>query len=369
MTTWRVRGVGLPDGVEVDAGVGADGTWTEHPPPDAEPLPGRYVLPGLVDAHCHLSIGRAPEGGPVGLDLAGARANLERARLAGVTGIRDTGSPGSVSLGLLAEPEGGPGAGAPGAGAPGSRLVVAGRFLAPAGQYFPALHDPVPADDVIDAALAEVAAGARWVKLLGDFPVLGPSGPPWPEPTPTYPLDVVARLVEAVHAAGARVAAHTTTPYASQLIAAGIDSVEHGTSLREDDLVQLAARGAAWTVTLGASVGTRPLADPDRERRRQERRERVAHLLGRAVELGVTVLAGSDSVGSIPGEVALLTELGLAPEAALAAVSTVARRFLGFPPLAEGQPADLVSYDDDPREDPAVLARPVAVVLRGTRIR
>jgi imidazolonepropionase-like amidohydrolase len=350
MTSWRVRGVRLPDGTDLDAGVTGGGLWTPEPPPDAEPLPGRYVLPGLVDAHCHLSIASGPDGMPVPLDVHTARQNLDAARAGGVTAVRDTGSPGSVTLALA--PDGG--------------LLLCGRFLAPAGQYFPALHEPVPAQNLVSAALAEVAAGARWVKLVGDFPVLAAG---WPEPTPTYPLPDVVRLVEAVHAAGARVAAHTTTRYASQLIAAGVDSVEHGTDLAEADLTELAARGTAWTPTLCASVSVRPVEDPERERRRRERREWMGHLLGSAERLGVPVLAGTDVVGSVAREVALLGELGLSPTAALAAASTAARRFLDLPDLVDGQPADLVTYAADPRTDPAVLAHPVAVFAGGVRIR
>jgi imidazolonepropionase-like amidohydrolase len=80
-------------------------------------------------------------------------------------------------------------------------------------------------------------------------------------------------------------------------------------------------------------------------------------------------MTGTDVAGTIPQEVALLARLGLAPAAALAAATTRARRFLGRTDLVDGEPADLVSYDDDPRDDPAVLSRPVAVVVRGVRIR
>jgi imidazolonepropionase-like amidohydrolase len=98
-------------------------------------------------------------------------------------------------------------------------------------------------------------------------------------------------------------------------------------------------------------------------------RERLRTLLPGAVRRGVTVLTGTDIVGTIPGEVALLTELGLTPTEALAAATTAARKFLGFPDQRDGQPADLVTYAEDPRDDPAVLARPAAVVRHGARLR
>ena len=76
------------------------------------------------------------------------------------------------------------------------------------------------------------------------------------------------------------------------------------------------------------------------------------------------VLAGTDIVGTIAQEVALLAGHGLTVTQALAAAGSGARDFLGIHPAG-----DIVTYDDDPREDPGVLARPAAVVVRGARVR
>lgn len=355
VTAWRLRAVLLPDDDVVEAGITAAGRWTSVPPADAEPLPGRFALVGLVDAHCHLNIGQNEKGEPVGLGLPAAAANLAAARAAGVTAVRDTGSPGSVTLQLVAGDSG--------------DLLVCGRFLAPPDRYYPSLYEPTPAEDLVAAALAEVAAGARWVKVVGDFPVMQGAYRPPTDPMPTYPIADVRRLVEAVHAAGARVAAHTTTVHVKALIDAGIDSVEHGTRLDEDDLANLAARGGAWTPTLCAFTAAPPDEDPERQQRYLHARQRLGQLLPTAANLGVTIMTGSDIVGTIAREVALLAEFGLTPAAALAAASTAARRYLGLPGLSEDQPADLVTYHDDPRNDPNVLTRPAAVVARGVRIR
>jgi imidazolonepropionase-like amidohydrolase len=354
MTPWRVRMILLPDGERVEAGITDRGRWTWPPAERAELLPGRFILPGLVDAHCHLSVGRADGGEPFALDSDVTRANLRKAHAAGVTVIRDTGSPGSVTLELLGSAE-------------GAGLQACGRFLAPAGRYFPALHEPVPPQQLVAAALEEVRAGATWIKLIADFPVLSPGEPP-SDPSPTYPLADIQRVVEAVHDAGARVAAHSTTRYVKELIGAGIDSVEHGTALDEHDIASLAARGGAWTPTLCAVVGTRPGDAPSKQR--LDLKERLRYLLPQADDHGLTIMTGTDVAGSIPQEVGLLAELGLAPRAALAAASTAARRFLGFGGLPRpGEPADLVTYESDPRDDPAVLGQPAAVFVRGTRIR
>jgi len=357
MTAWRVDATLLPNGDTVAAGITEVGTWTSVPAVDAEQLPGRFILPGLVDAHCHLGVTRNEQGEPVGLDVDAAAANLAAAGAAGVTTIRDIGSPRRITLQLLArEGDGG--------------LLVCGRFLAPAGQYYPALYDPVPVEALVDAALAEVAAGARWVKLIGDFAVTLPDGNRTP-PVPTYPIAEVGRLVEAVHAAGARVAAHTTTTHVKALIEAGIDSVEHGFGLDADDLATLARRGGAWTPTLCALTAAPPGPDdPERRAERARVQERLPYLLTVAADLGVTVMTGTDIAGTVAAEVALLVQFGLEPSAALAAASTAARRFLGLPAVGtDGQPVDLVTYHEDPRDDPDTLARPAAVVARGVRIR
>jgi len=78
----------------------------------------------------------------------------------------------------------------------------------------------------------------------------------------------------------------------------------------------------------------------------------------------VPVLAGTDVTGSIPQEVALLAQMGLEPQDALAAASTWPRRYLGATATA-----DIVTYHHDPRQDPDQLAHPAAVVADGTRLR
>jgi len=291
----------------------------------------------------------------VGLDVRAAADNLTAARAAGVTAIRDVGSPGSVTLQLLSDSE-------------DSQLLVSGRFLAPAGQYYQALHEPVPNEDLVNAALAEVARGARWVKLIGDFRVFTEAGPS-STAEPTYPIADVRRLVDAVHAEGARVATHSTTGHAKSLIEAGVDSIEHGLGLDENDLAALAQRGGAWTPTLCAVTANAPsVDDPERHAQYLQLRERLATLLPLAVKLGVTVMTGTDVVGTIAREVTLLTEFGLEPTAALTAATTAARRFLGLPGLVDGHTVDLVMYHDDPRDTPETLTRPAAIIARGVRI-
>ncbi len=348
MTAWAVRGIELPFGSASRSWwIDATGAAHDDPVQDADPLPGSYVLSGLVDAHAHPALGAGPSG-PRALTKEAARSNLLDWALIGVTLVRDTGSPAGLSLELDREP-----------GMPA--LEAAGRFLAPAGRYFPdLLVTPVAEAELVSAALQEIGRGATWVKLIADFPDLTAGT----GAQPTYGYNAVAALTDAVHRAGGRVAAHSTTGLAGQLVAAGVDSIEHGTSLDEDAIRAMAEHGTAWTPTLGASLHLGDQPTPERREAVAELRDRLAYMLPMAVRLGVPVLAGTDVMGSLPGEVALLASLGLTPAQALAAASDWPRRYLGA-----ASRADVVTYSRDPRDDPDQLAKPAAVVVGGTRLR
>lgn len=348
MTAWAVRGIELPFGSESRSWwIDAAGAAHDEPVEGAEPLPGGFILPGLADAHAHPALAAGPSG-PLALTREAARSNLLDWAMTGVTLVRDTGSPGGVSLELEREP-----------GMPA--LEVAGRFLAPAGRYFPdLLVTPVSQDELVSAALREIGRGATWVKVIADFPdLVAGTGP-----EVTYSLDTIAALTDAVHGAGGRVAAHSTTALAGQLVTAGVDSIEHGTALDEDAIRAMAELGTAWTPTLGASLYLGEQPAPERVEAVAKLRDRLAYLLPLAVRLGVPVLAGTDVMGSLPGEVALLAGLGLTPAEALAAASDWPRRYLGA-----AAHADVVTYGRDPRDDPDQLAKPAAVVVGGTRLR
>src|ERR1700745_3133935 len=190
--SWAVRAVPLPDGDRpVDLWVETSGCLATEPVADSEPLPGRYVVPGLVDAHAHPAVGREA-GMPVALDGPEALNVLAAWASSGVCLVRDTGSPGGSVLQLDLVP-----------GMP--RLQAAGRFLAPEGQYFSALlPEGGPRQRLPELALAELARGGRWVKVIADFPPVAdgkPSGPPGL----TYSGEAITAMVAAVHAAGGRV--------------------------------------------------------------------------------------------------------------------------------------------------------------------
>jgi imidazolonepropionase-like amidohydrolase len=352
---WRIRAVLLPDGNQVEEWGVSGGILHDRPLEEAETLPGGWLLPGMVDAHAHLSLDFRGTGLPQG-SLALIAANLEAQLAAGVTALRDMG----VVPGVRLDPH-----------PPGRpQVVAAGRFFAPPGRYYGPLYEGVVAEELIATALTEVEKGGAWVKVIADFP--GPDGN-WGAPQVNYSPEVLRALVEAVHAAGARVAAHTSGPFVAELVRIGIDSIEHGPAIKPDLLKLMADQGTAWTPTLLTVAGVFDHLAASNGPAGAYARAGLALLyetIPLAAQLGIPILAGTDEgpAGSIAQEVAQLRRFGLTPVQALAAASTQARTYLGLPTFGPGAPADFVTFTADPRENPEVLAKPAAVILGGRRV-
>ena len=351
----HLSGVLLPEGEQRDLWV-RDGRITFERVQGAETVSrGGFVLPGLVDAHCHVGIAR---GGGHLTDLADARAQAVTERDAGVLLLRDCGSP--VDTRALDDDEDLP------------RILRAGRHVARPRRYLPGLGVEVEPADLVAEVRTQARAGDGWVKLVGDWIDRGAGdlGPLWP-------AEALTAAIAAAHEEGARVTAHTFgTDALPDLIAAGIDCIEHGTGLTEDLVAEMAARGTAVVPTLvnvenfpGFAVAGQAKFPAYASTMRRLYASSGA-VVRAAYEAGVPVFAGTDAGGGIDhgviaDEIRALHTAGLPAEAALAAGSWAAREWLGLPGPVEGAPADLVVYDADPRADLDVLQRPQLTVLRG----
>lgn len=347
----------LPDERETELYVDASGRVVQEPPPGAEALlDGGWIVPGLVDAHCHVGLGSS---GAVDLDEADAQARTDRD--AGALLLRDCGSPIDTTALQVREdlPE----------------IIRAARHIARPKRYIPGisidLDDPALLPDVV---AEQAAAGDGWVKLVGDWidRGVGDLAPLWPD-------DVLVAAIDAAHAAGARVTAHVFgTDALPGLIGAGIDCIEHGTGLTDDLIAEMARRGTALVPTL-INIDTFPgIADSAAKYPTYAAHVRELHagsrdVVRRAVEAGVPVFAGTDAGGGIAhgriaDEVVALHAAGLSATDALGAASWTARAWLGRPALRPGAPADLVVYRSDPRTDLSVLRAPALVMLRGRSV-
>ncbi|MGY1642404.1 amidohydrolase family protein [Geodermatophilus sp. SYSU D00703] len=351
----HLAGVLLPEAEHRDVWV-RDGRLTFDPVPGAETVSrGGWLLPGLVDAHCHVGIGR---GGVHVEDLAGLREQAVAERDAGVLALRDCGSPVDTRA-LDGEPD-------------LPRIVRAGRHLAAPRRYIPGLAVELAPDDLAAEVRVQARRGDGWVKLVGDWIDRGAG-----DLAPEWPAEAIAAAIAVAHGEGARVTAHTFgTDALPDLIRAGIDCIEHGTGLTEELIGEMAARGTAVVPTL-VNVENFPSFAAAGEARFPAYASTMRRLYASsgavvraAFEAGVPVFAGTDAGGGIDhgriaDEVRALAAAGLPAEAALAAASWAARDWLGLPCLEEGARADLVVYDRDPRADLDALARPQLTVLRG----
>jgi imidazolonepropionase-like amidohydrolase len=351
----HLSGVVLPEGEHRDVWV-RDGRFTFEPVPGAETVSrGGWLIPGLVDAHCHVGIA---SGETEVEDLAAARDQALTERAAGVLALRDCGSPVDTRA-LDDDPE-------------LPRIIRAGRHIAAPRRYIPGLAVEVEPPDLAAEVRVQARRGDGWVKLVGDWidRDLGDLGPEWPR-------EALGAAIAAAHEEGARVTAHTFgTDALPDLVRAGIDCIEHGTGLTEDLIAEMAERGTAVVPTL-VNVENFPGFAAAGEKKFPAYASTIRRLYATsgavvraAFDAGVPVFAGTDAGGGIAhgviaDEVRALHRAGLPAEAALAAASWSARAWLGLPCIEEGAPADVVVYDSDPRAELDVLARPARMILRG----
>jgi imidazolonepropionase-like amidohydrolase len=353
----RVRGPVLPDGEPRDLYV-VDGRVTYEPQPGAETIAEGWIVPGLVDAHCH-----------VGLDADGAVPPevQERQALtdrdAGALLLRDCGS--AADTAWIHDRDDLP------------RLIRAGRHIARTKRYIRNYATEIEPEELPAQVAREAERGDGWVKLVGDW-IQRDAG----DLTPSWTRASLEAAMTAAHERGARVTAHVFGEEAlPDLIGAGIDCIEHGTGLTLDLIEVMSARQVALVPTVrqlenfpryAAAAGDKFPRYRDRMTRLHASRREV---IGAAHEAGVPVYAGTDAGGQLPHglvaeEVATLATYGLSPSDALGAASWRAREWLGLSGrLEEGAEADFVVYAEDPLADLRVLADPRCIVLRGVVVR
>jgi imidazolonepropionase-like amidohydrolase len=335
-----------------------DGRLTFHRPrrsPDVV-LDG-WVLPGLVDAHCHIGLGPA---GAVDDDVAYAQALADRD--AGTLLVRDAGVV-SDTRWLQQTPE-----------AP--RIIRAGRHIARPRRYLRDFAVEVEPEDLVEAVRKQARSGDGWVKLVGDWIDRGIG-----DLAPSFPAGAVRDAVRAAHDEGARVTAHCFgEDTLDDMLDAGIDCIEHATGLLPRHIPRFVEQGVPIVPTL-VNIATFPdiasRAESKFPRYSAHMRalwERRNERVQAAYEAGVQIFAGTDAGsvirhGRIADEILALHTAGLPAAAALDAACWAARRWLGADGLAEGASADVVVCSEDPRSVLETVRELRAVVLRGRVIR
>ncbi len=342
-------------------------------------LDGRTVMPGLIDAHAHLSsdISRSPGFGPrpplkgelprpreLGYFVLAKTARVLLA--AGVTSVRDVGSYDdeaialreAVRLGIVEGP----------------RILSCGRIIsatAPGGAIFTTMYREADGpDDMRRAVREQLRRGADFIKLMatGARSVLAED----PEPAQMTAAELEA-IVDEAHRLGVRVAAHVEGLEGARLaVAAGVDTIEHGLSLHREPalLDEMAQRGIVLVPTLStfhdlAERFTDAFAPALVEQAKRQLAEAYATLVA-ARAAGVTLAMGHDS--GPPGDNAIelvrMVDGGLSALEGIAAATLGSARALGLPDVgtvSAGAVADLLVLDGDPLSDIGVLRDPARI--------
>ncbi len=324
-------------------------------------LAGRWVAPGLIDAHTHIA----------------TLANAKRALFSGVTTVRSASVPSFQDVAMREQ-------------------ARAGQILAPdvlaAGVFVtPSLGETVLADQRLGALAGGVTTpeqlralvrvnldrGVDWIKTRGTERAGLPDTDPRKQ---VYDQAELRAIVEEAAMKGIPVMAHAhgdEGAYAA--VAAGAKSIEHGTFLSDSTLRLMKQRGAWFVPTLSTVVDlARPGGDYDDPvltlrgeymLPRLEQTIRNAHALGVRIAAGADTDYGAESLTRISHEVMRFRALGLSPVEALATATSGAAELLGIGArtgrVVEGYEADLIVLEGNPLDDASVLQDVLIVITDG----
>jgi imidazolonepropionase-like amidohydrolase len=353
-------------------------------------LSTQFVLPGLIDSHVHL---RSDAGGVAGLveGLTGSEAvgayvaadNARKTLMAGFTTVRNLGDGGAtlalrdaIAKGIMVGP----------------RIIDAGRSISTTGGHMdgrsglaPFIAEHVGDENLCDgvescrqAVRIQIRRGADVIKIATTGGVNSGTG----RRKMAFD-DEIKALVDTAHMYGRKIAAHAHgVEGVNAALAAGIDSIEHGTEMNDETLVLFKKSGAYYVPTLSTVNGyiERLAANPNAYEPKvlEQIRWRIGitgKSLQRAVPAGVRIAFGTDAGVSKHGknaeEFELMVKYGMTPAAAIEAATVNAAKLLGVDAevgtLEPGKSADLIAVAGDPLTDVTVL-KTVPFVMKGGTI-
>jgi imidazolonepropionase-like amidohydrolase len=361
--------------VSVEEGkITAIGAATGAPPPAALDLDGRTLMPGLIDAHAHVSrdTDRSPGFGPPpplhGEDPRPRElgyfvlARLAEAMLrAGLTTVRDVGGYDGEAIVLRRAIELGL--------ADGPRILSCGRILsatAPGARIFGTMYREADGPwEMRKAVREQIRDGADFIKIMAT----GARSVDREDPEPAQMTrEEVAAVVDEAHRMGFRVAAHAEGLGGARIaVEEGVDTIEHGLSLHRapELLARMAERGIVLVPTLSTfdDLADR-FADAFAPRLVEQAKRQAddAHrTLAAAHAVGVTLAMGYDSgpPGTSATELVRMAEAGIGTAAAIRAATAGSAQALGLldetGTIEVGKTADLLVVDGDPSADPSLL--------------
>ena len=348
-------------------------------------LPDATVLPGLIDAHTHLTM--EPRFGYDQLAISVPRQALIGAKnarltlLAGFTTVRNVGAQNFTDVALRDAINAGD--------VPGPRMMVSGPALSITGGHCD--NNMLPFEyHATDGGVADgVAAvqhkvrenikyGADLIKVCATGGVLSLGDNPQAS---QYTLEEMKAIVADAHRLGRKVAAHAHGAEGIRWAAeAGVDSIEHGSYIDDTGIAVMKERGTYLVPTLYLgdwmidNAGLTRLPPPLLAKAREvipAARKNIAH----AFASGVKVAFGTDAAvyphGLNAHEFAVMVRLGLTPLQAIQAATLNAADLLGWSgkvgTLEPGAWADIVAVEGDPTKDVTTLER-VRFVMKGGEV-
>ncbi|MGD0731162.1 MAG: amidohydrolase family protein [Terracidiphilus sp.] len=343
-------------------------TQDQNPPPGVQviDLSRATVLPGLIDAHTHLLFSSLVYDDQLLKESIPYRAILatRNARIAldnGFTTLRDLETEGAMyaDVDLKKAIDGG--------FVPGPRLQVATRAIAPTGTY-PLLgyswelelpHGVQVADGVENlrhVVREQVGNGADWIKVYSDhsyrFAADGNL-----HGIVNYTDPEFAAIVDEAHRLGKVVASHAVSQEGiASALRAGVDSIEHGPGLTEEEMDTMVQRGTPWVPTVSGFA----YEPPGREVNAQlVAREKQVFAL--ALKKGVKIICGTDVSGfawtafSQARELKFYVDYGMTPMQAIRSATVSAAQLLGWSDrvgsIEPGNFADIIAVSGDPLAD------------------
>lgn len=345
--------------------------------------PGTTVLPGLVDMHVHLCDWSAPGSvvrDPVRL-AAYAAGSARVTQRAGITTVRDVGSPWGIAVAIRDAVASGR--------LQGSRVVACGRLICVTGGhgselgYVPTWSREADGVDACRQAVREqLKEGNEWIKVALDGARAVPG-----KVVIEFTQEELDAVVDEAHRLGARVACHTFQPETMAMaIRAGVDTVEHGLSMSQENVEQLAERGIVLVPTIRLPIHILDNAEAVAAsseygvfavRHATEAKPTHAASFQRALAAGVRVAAGTDTSSFVGGldslvdDLDYMVELGMTPVEAVLSATRVAAETLEqegrIGTLVPGALADVLVCDGDPLADVRALDA-VRLVVQGGEV-
>jgi imidazolonepropionase-like amidohydrolase len=349
-------------------------------------LSSATVLPGLIDCHVHLTMGPNNLGaGRLHISIPRmALIGVRNARLtleAGFTTVRNVGAAGYSDIALRDAIRAGD--------IPGPRMLASGPALSITGGHgdenFLAPQYAYSDDGVADGVAAVTAKvrqnikyGADVIKFMATGGVLSEGDNP---ALAQFSLEEMKAIVDTAHGLGRKVAAHAHgAPGIKNAVLAGVDSIEHGSYINDEDIQLMKEHGTYLVPTVYVEdwllENYKPLGFTQSMIEKMNTvmpiaRQNESH----AFQAGVKVAFGTDAAvyphGMNAHEFAMMVKMGLPPLKAIQAATVNAADLLGWSDrvgtLEPGKFADIVAVQGDPVSDVSVLEN-VRFVMKGGEV-